>query len=50
MDDLEHVLPEGHEYHDRIFYDRRAGQYYDRSTDFYLTLEEAAAFIPALRG
>lgn len=43
-DGLEQVFSEGHEFHSRIFYDRHAGQYYDRGTDLYLTLEEAQAF------
>jgi hypothetical protein len=41
---LERVFSEGHQFYDRIFYDVKEGSYYDRSTDFYLTLEEAHAF------
>jgi len=43
-DGLERVFPPGHELRDRIFYDRYEGKYYDRATDFFLTLEEARAF------
>jgi hypothetical protein len=43
-DDLETVFSENHQYHDRIVYDRREGKYYDKATDLYLTLAEAAAF------
>lgn len=41
---LETVFHEGHQYHDRIVYDKREGSYYDRHTDLYLTIEEAQAF------
>jgi hypothetical protein len=44
MNGLERVFSKGHQYHDRVFYDAREGQYYDRGTDLYLTLEEAHAF------
>jgi hypothetical protein len=44
MDGLERIFPEGHQYHDRIFYDAREGSYYDRGSDFYITLEQAKAF------
>jgi hypothetical protein len=44
MNGLERVFPAGHQYHDRIFYDTREGKYYDRYTDFFLTLEEAQSF------
>lgn len=44
MDGLERVFSKGHELHDRIFYDVREGQYYDRGSDLYLTLAEAQAF------
>jgi hypothetical protein len=44
MSGLERVFPAGHQYHDRIFYDAAEGQYYDRGSDFYLTLQEVAAF------
>ena len=47
---LERVFSEGHELYDRIVYDIQEGAYYDKTTDIYLTLEEAAAFIPALQG
>mgnify|MGYP000926004384 CR=1 FL=1 len=40
----ERVFPEGHQYHDRIWYDYQEGSYYDRSTDMFLTLEEVKAF------
>ena len=30
--------------YDRVFYDSREGQYYNRATDLYLTLKEAHAF------
>ena len=38
------MFSKGHQYYDRVFYDSREGQYYDRATDLYLTLEEAHAF------
>lgn len=41
---LERIFSEGHQYHDRIFYDRLAGQYYDQYTDLYLSLEELKGF------
>ena len=44
MNGLERVFSKGHQYYDRVFYDVRDGQYYDRVTDLYLTLEEAHAF------
>lgn len=44
MDGLERVFSPGHELHDRIFYDVKAGEYYDRGSDLYLTLDEARAF------
>jgi hypothetical protein len=44
MDGLERVFPAGHQYHDRIFYDAKEGSYYDRHTDFYITLSEAKLF------
>ncbi len=44
QDGLEQVFSEGHQYHDRIFYDRKEGAYYDRHTDLFLTLEQAQAF------
>lgn len=44
MNDLERVFSEGHQYHDRIFYDPREGKYYDAHTDLYITLEEAHSF------
>lgn len=47
---LERVFSKGHEYHDRIFWDTKAQSYYDQATDLYLTLDEAAVYIPALRG
>ena len=40
---LETVFSPGHQYHTRVFYDRVEGQYYDRSTDLYLSLDEARA-------
>ena len=40
----ETVFPQGHELHDRIVYDRVAGQYYDRNTDLYLSDEEVEAY------
>ena len=44
MSGLEQVFANGHEYATRIFYDAVEGQYYDRATDLYLTLQEAASF------
>ena len=44
MDGLERVFSKGHEHYDRLFYDVREGQYYDRATDLYLTLDEVRAF------
>lgn len=44
MNGLETVFSSGHQYHDRIFYDVKEGQYYDRHTDLYLTLDEAKSF------
>lgn len=44
MTKLEHVFPKGHQYHDRIFYDYQEGQYYDKGTDMYLSLDEVKAF------
>lgn len=45
---LETVFSPGHQYHDRIVYDRSEGQYYDKYTDLYLTLEQARSFgLPA---
>jgi hypothetical protein len=41
---LETVFSENHQYHNRIFYDRAEGQYYDRHTDIYLTLDQVRAF------
>jgi len=43
-DGLEYVFSTGHELHEVIFYDPSVGQYYNRSTDLYLTLEETKAF------
>ncbi len=43
-DGLERVFGKGHQFHDRIFYDRFEGKYYDRWTDLFLSLEEAHAF------
>lgn len=44
MNELERVFSKGHVNYDRIFYDRLEGKYYDRGSDFYLTLDEAQAF------
>lgn len=44
MNGLERVFCENHQYADRIFYDTTAGQYYDRASDLYLTLNEVAAY------
>lgn len=44
MHGLEHVFSEGHEYHNRIFYDRIEGAYYDRATDLFLSLDELKAY------
>ena len=41
---LEYVFPEGHQYHDRIFWDIEEGSYYDRYTDLYISLEQAELF------
>lgn len=38
---LERVFSEGHQFHDRLFYDYQEGSYYDRACDLYVTLEEA---------
>lgn len=40
----ETVFPPDHELHDRIVYDRVAGQYYDRNTDLYLSDEEVEVY------
>jgi hypothetical protein len=40
----ERVFPKGHENYDRIVYDRTAGEYYDRHTDLFLSLEELHAW------
>lgn len=39
-DDLEPVFSKGHQFADRIFYDRKEGKYYDKYTDIYLGLDE----------
>ena len=44
MNGLERVFPIGHRYHYRLFYDPREGSYYDKSTDMFITLQEAATF------
>lgn len=44
MEGLERVFSPGHPYHDRIFYDRLEGSYYDRCTDLFLTLDEVRSF------
>jgi hypothetical protein len=44
MNDLEQVFSVNHQYHGRIFYDTKAGQYYDLHCDLYLTLDEAHSF------
>lgn len=44
MTGLEQVFSAGNQWHDRIFYDVSAGQYYDRYSDVYLDLSELAAF------
>ena len=44
MNGLERVFPDGHRYADRLFYDAREGSYYDKHTDLFLTLAEAAGF------
>lgn len=41
---LERVFSAGHEHHDRIFYDRKQGSYYDRASDMFITLEQVKAF------
>ena len=41
---LERVFSKGHQYHDRIFYDRKEGKYYDQATDLYLEDDELAKF------
>lgn len=41
---LEVVFPHTHELFNRIAYDPQEGQYYDRYTDLYLSLEEVKAF------
>lgn len=42
--ELETVFSEGHELHNRIYYDNREGSYYDRYSDIFITLDEARAF------
>lgn len=44
MAHLETVFSAGHQYHDRIYYDIREGSYYDKSTDLFLSLDEAKSF------
>lgn len=41
---LEIVFSEGHHLYDVIFYDSKEGQYYNRTTDFFLTENELGAF------
>ena len=43
MNDLERVFPEDHPYYDRIFYDPKAGEYYDRNTDLYIDVDDLQA-------
>lgn len=40
MNDLEVIFPETSQWHDRIYYDRKEGKYYDRYSDIYITVEE----------
>ena len=44
MDGLERVFSAGHQYYDRIFYDVKEGEYYDRCSDLYITLEQVKTF------
>lgn len=44
MNGLERVFSTGHQFYDVIFYDTKAGEYYNRSTDLYLSLEEVKAY------
>jgi len=41
---LEKVFAAGHQYHDRIFWDKTEGKYYDRHTDYYLADDQLAAY------
>lgn len=41
---LEQVFPIGNQWHNRIFYDRAEGKYYDRATDIYLELSDLRAY------
>ena len=41
---LEQVFSKGHQYYGRIFYDTTEGQYYDRATDLFLSLDEVRSF------
>lgn len=43
-DGLEYVFPQGNQWRNRIFYDPKVGEYYDRGGDMYLTLEQMGAF------
>lgn len=44
MNDLEQVFSPGHQWHNRIFYDRKEGKYYDRATDIYLEQDQLKAY------
>lgn len=41
---LRRVFPEGHPFYDRIFYDGVENEYYDRSTDLYLDVDDLQSF------
>lgn len=43
-DGLERCFPKGHQFYDRIFYDRIEGSYYDRGRDFFISYDEAKTF------
>lgn len=44
MSDYDEPISESHEMYGRIVYDRRAGQYYDKHTDLYLSYEDAKEY------
>lgn len=41
---LEVIFSVNHQLHDRIFYDKKEGKYYDRYSDIYLEYEDAKAY------
>jgi hypothetical protein len=44
MNGLERVFSEGHQFYNVIFYDVLEGQYYNKSSDLYLSLEEVKSY------